>query len=69
MLIDLTRGEPNFVFFFLPPMYTTCLYKILRGVAQLVRSEFAPQRSPVRVPQTSGSLETYMVVNFRASED
>jgi hypothetical protein len=27
---------------------------------------FVPYRSPVRVPQTSGPLESYMVINFKA---
>ena len=43
--------------------------KILRGVAQLVKPWIAPQKSQVQVSQTSGPLEAYIVVNFRALED
>jgi len=37
----------------------------MRSVAQLVRFGYAPHKSLVRVPQTLGSLEVYMIVNFK----
>jgi hypothetical protein len=43
-------------------------HQTLKSVAQLVRSWVCSPEITVRVSQTSGPLETYMVVNFRTRE-